>query len=43
VRTDSSDDGAGILFGRLDSELLLGTALHVGEELAADYDKVVEH
>ena len=40
---DSCDDGAGVLFGRLDNEPLLGTGLHVGDELAVSYDKVVEH
>jgi hypothetical protein len=39
---------AGVLFatgqfGRLDSKPLLSTALHVGDELAMGYDKVVEH
>jgi hypothetical protein len=33
----------GVLFGRLDNEPLLGTTLHVGDEIAASYDKVVEH
>jgi hypothetical protein len=31
------------VFGRLDNEPLLGTDLHVGNELAVSYDKVVEH
>lgn len=43
VVVDSCDDGAGVLFGRLDNEPLLGTALHVGDELAVSYGKVVEH
>ena len=43
VKVDSCDDEAGLLFGRLDNEPLLGTALHVGAELAVSYDKVVEH
>ena len=43
VQVDSCDDEAGLLFGRLDNEPLLGTALHVGDELAVSYEKVVEH
>jgi len=43
VVVDSCDDGAGVLFGRLDNEPLLGTVLHVGDVLAVSYDKVVEH
>jgi len=43
VVVDSCDDGAGVLFGRLDNEPLLGTGLHVGDELAVSYDRVVEH
>ncbi len=39
----SSDDEEGVLFGRLDNEPPLGTGLHVGEEIAVDYDQVVEH
>jgi hypothetical protein len=31
------------VFGRLDNEPLLGTGLHVGDELAVSYEKVVEH
>jgi hypothetical protein len=34
VVVDSCDDEAGVLFGRLDNEPLLGTALHVGDKLA---------
>jgi hypothetical protein len=40
---DSSDDGAGVLFWRLDNEALLGTSLHLGDELAVSHGKVVEH
>jgi hypothetical protein len=43
VQVDSCDDEAGVLFGRLDNEPLLGASLHVGDELAVSYDKVVEH
>ena len=43
VVVDSSDDEEGVLFGRLDNEPLLGTGLHVGDELAVSYEKVVEH
>jgi len=38
VVVDSCDDDAGVLFGRLDNEALLGTDLHVGDELAVRYD-----
>ena len=30
----SCDDGAGVLFGRLDNEPVVGTGLHVGDEVA---------
>ena len=30
-------------FGRLDNEPLLGSALHVGDELAVSCEKIVEH
>jgi hypothetical protein len=43
VLVDSCDDGAGLVFGRLDNEPLLGTGLHVGDGLAVSYGKVVEH
>jgi hypothetical protein len=43
VRVDSCDDQAGVLFGRLDNEPLLGTALLVDDELALSYKKIVEH
>jgi len=29
--------------GRLDNEPVVGTGLHLGDELAVSYDKVVEH
>jgi hypothetical protein len=37
------DDKTRVLFGRLDNEPLLGTAFHMGDEVAVSYDKVVEH
>ena len=43
VQVDSCHDEAGVPFGRLDNEPLLGTGLHVGSELAVSYDKVMEH
>ena len=43
VVVDSCDDAEGVLFGRLDNEPLLGTGLHVGDELAVSYEKIVEH
>ena len=43
VQVDSCDDEAGLLFGRLDNEPLLGTALHAGDEIAVSYKKIVEH
>jgi len=43
VQVESCDDEAGVLFGRLDNEPLLGTGLHVGDEIAVSYGKVVEH
>jgi uncharacterized protein YegJ (DUF2314 family) len=43
VVVDSCDDEAGVLFGRLDNEPLLGTALHAGDELGVRCDKFVEH
>jgi len=32
-----------VFYGRLDNEPLLGTALHVSDEIALSYWKVVEH
>jgi hypothetical protein len=43
VQVDSCDDEAGVIFGRLDNEPVLGAALHVDDELAVSYEKVVEH
>jgi len=43
VVVDSCDDEGGVLFGRLDNEPLLGTGLHVGDEIAVGCGKVVEH
>ena len=43
VVVNSCDAGAGVFFGRLDTESVLSTALRVGEEIAVSYDKVVEH
>ena len=43
VVVNSCDDEAGVLFGRLDNEPLLGMGLHVGDELAVSYEKVIEH
>jgi len=43
VQVDSCDDEAGLLFGRLGNEPLLGSALHVGDEVAVSYKKIVEH
>jgi hypothetical protein len=40
---DACDEGAGVLLGRLDHKPLLGTSLHLGDELAVSYEKVVEH
>lgn len=40
---DSCDDEAGLLFGRLDNEPLLDTALHADDELAVSYKEIVEH
>ena len=43
VQVDSCAEGAGLLFGRLDNEPLLGTGLHVGDTLSVSYKKIVEH
>ena len=43
VQVGTCDDEEGVLFGRLDNEPLLGTGLHLGDELALNYDKIVEH
>jgi hypothetical protein len=43
VQVDSCDDEAGVRCGKLDDEPVLGTGLHVGDELAVSYGKVVEH
>jgi uncharacterized protein YegJ (DUF2314 family) len=43
VVVDSCDDDAAVLFGRLDNEPVVGTGLHVGDEIAVSYEKIVEH
>ena len=43
VQVGSCDDGEGVLFGRLDNEPLLDKNLHMGDEIAVSYEKVVEH
>jgi len=40
---DTCGDREGVLFGRLDNQPVVGTGLHVGDELAVSYGKVVEH
>ena len=40
---DSCDDEARVVFGRLDNEPLLGTDIHLGDELAVSYETIVEH
>jgi len=42
VVVNSCDDSEGVLFGKLDGEPLLGTGLHIGNELGGCYEKVVE-
>jgi len=42
VLVDSFDDEARVVFGRLDNEPLLGPDLHLGDELAVSYEKIVE-
>ena len=42
VVVNSCDDGASVIFGRLDNEPLLDKTLPLGDELAVGYDKVVE-
>jgi len=43
IRVDDSDDDVRLVFGRLDSQPVVHTALRVGQELAVSYDKVREH
>ena len=43
VVVDSCDDEAGVIFGKLDNEPVVGTGLRLGDELAVSYEKVVEH
>jgi len=43
VQVGSCDDGEGVLFGKLDNEPLLDKNLHMGDEIAVSYEKVVEH
>ena len=43
VVVNSSDDEERVLFGRLDNEPVVGTGLHVGDELVVRYEKIVEH
>ena len=43
VAVDSCDDEEGALFGGPHNEPVVGTGLHVGDEVAVSYGKVVEH
>jgi hypothetical protein len=43
VLVDDSDDGASIVFGRLDSQPIVCTGLHLGQQLAVSYDLIREH
>ena len=43
VLVDSSDDEARVVFGRLDSQPIVCTELHLGQQLAVSYDIVREH
>jgi hypothetical protein len=43
VLVDACDDGAGVLFGRLDNEPVLGTGLLLDGQIAVSYRQVFEH
>jgi Uncharacterized protein conserved in bacteria (DUF2314) len=43
VLVDDSDDGARIVFGRLDSQPIVCTRLHLGQQLAISYELIREH
>jgi uncharacterized protein YegJ (DUF2314 family) len=40
---DSSDDGTRVVLGKLDSEPIVVTDMHLGQELAVSYDNVRDH
>ena len=40
---DRSDDNSELVFGRLDSEPVVITDMHLGQELAVSYDNIREH
>lgn len=43
IHVDHCDDEQKLVFGRLDSEPVVHTNLHVGQELAVSYDKIRDH
>ena len=43
VLVDDSADDARIVFGRLDSQPIACTGLHLGQQLAVSYDLIREH
>lgn len=40
---DRSDDERKLVFGRLDSDPVVITDMHLGQELAVSYDNIREH
>lgn len=43
VKVDRADDGARVVFGRLDNEPLVNADLCLGQEIAVSYDLIREH
>jgi hypothetical protein len=40
---DNSDDERQLVFGKLDSQPIVATDMHLGQELAISYEKVRDH
>ena len=40
---DSCDDAGRLVFGCLDSEPIVATDMHLGQELAVSYDNIRDH
>ena len=40
---ERSDDGNRLVFGKLDSQPIVVTDMHLGQELAVSYDNIREH
>ena len=43
LQVDRSDDGSGLVFGKLDSQPIAVSGMHLGQELVVSYDRIKDH